>query len=134
MRRPFAWPATLFIAGILLADFGVWNFTAFIVTAFVLTVAGLAIPLFRSYLLAGAIIATGGATLSLQTRVVAPNDLRRIVGPEPQIVAVRGMLIESPYYRYHDRGSREQALAKMEAHAVRLRVGDEWQRVCGRIA
>ncbi|MCI0746908.1 MAG: ComEC/Rec2 family competence protein [Verrucomicrobia subdivision 3 bacterium] len=134
MRRPFAWPATLFTAGILLGDVSAWNFAAFGGLALALTVAGLAIPFLRAYLLAGAIIAAGGAALSVQTQLVSPDDLRRVAAAEPRIVTLRGVLTESPYYRFHERGSREQALTKLDADAVRFGGAGEWQRVRGRIA
>jgi len=78
---------------------------------------------------------TGLVNTSLQTHVLSPFDLRRILGTEPHLVTVRGKVTETPSLRVYQEGdrSRWRTLARLHVTALRLDKG-EWQPAFGRIA
>src|SRR5687767_3388189 len=106
MKCPLATPSLLFIGGIILGELSSWPFTVFLAGASVLALAALLWRDERQVLLALCIFATGAATLTLQTRVVAPHDLRNVVGGETRLATVRGKLVEAPYQRFYEDRSR----------------------------
>ncbi len=82
------------------------------------------------------LIALGGWTnYTCQTAVLSPYDLRRIVGVEPKLATVRGVITETPSLRVYELGESPawRTLARIEVSAVRLDKGD-WQPAVGRIA
>jgi competence protein ComEC len=131
MKRPLALPCVLFIGGILLAEFSGRSFQLFLGCGLLLVVAALVWPERRLVLLAAGILAGGAAALALKTHVVAPNDLRKVIGTEPCIVTLRGKLVETPYQRFYEDQSR--SLTKLECAALRPDKG-EWRQVVGTVA
>jgi competence protein ComEC len=89
----------------------------------------------RAALLCLLIFLAGWTNLSLHTAVLSPNDLRRILGDQPAIVSVRGVLRETPSLRAHQRGQKEswRAIAQVEATALSTN-HQPWQPATGRIA
>src|SRR5688572_13168197 len=102
MKRPLAWPALLFIAGIVLSKVVAAPFTVSIFIALLLTVTAAVWRRGRPVLLGLSIVAAGVAALAHQTDVIGPHDLRRVLGTEPRIIAIRGKVQEWPYQRYYD--------------------------------
>jgi competence protein ComEC len=130
MKRPLAWPALLFITGIILCEVFSWPFRVFMFPGFLLVLGAMAFPARREWLLGASIVAAGGATLALEVEITAPNDLRRLIGPEPKIVTVRGRLLETPYERFYE--ERARFLTKL--HCATLRIGnDAWLPAHGTI-
>jgi ComEC/Rec2-related protein len=130
MKRPLAWPSLLFITGIVLCEVFSWPFKLFMLFGFLLVLAAMTFPSRRELLLGASIVAAGGATLALETEVMAPNDLRQMIGPEPKIVTIRGRLLETPYERFYE--ERARFLTKL--HCTALRTGNEaWLPVHGTI-
>jgi len=89
----------------------------------------------RAALLCLLIFLAGWTNLALHTAVLSPNDLRRILGDQPAIVSVRGVLRETPSLRAHQRGQKEswRAIAQVEATALSTN-HQPWQPATGRIA
>lgn len=148
MKRPLAWPALLFIAGIVLGRFAAASFTVFVSIAFVLAVAALAWSWGRPVLLGLSIVAAGAAAFAHQTSVIGPRDLRRVLGTEPRIITIRGELREWPYQRYYDdrggsitslegrapRAHRTRSLTRITARQFRFSETEEWRPAVGDVA
>src|SRR5688572_1577237 len=132
MKRPFAWPALLFIAGIVLGNFTRVAFSFWIMVAFLLTLTAVLVKRRRLVLLGAAIALGGAASLTLRTQIVGPIDLRSIIGDEPRIAVVRGNIAESPYQRSHD--DRTRTLTKVKATHVRFGETSPWRAVAGTLA
>jgi len=132
MKRPFAWPALLFIAGIVLGNTTGASFAFWLAAALIWGLAGLAFARQRVAFLIVAIVASGAAALTLRTQIVGPNDLRTVVGADPRILAVRGSIIESPYQRSND--DRTRTLTKVAATHVRFNETGAWRSVSGTLA
>jgi competence protein ComEC len=81
------------------------------------------------------ILLVGWTNCSLQTAVLSPHDLRRIIGAEPKLATVRGTIIETPSLRVYELGETPswRTLARIEVSAVHLDKQD-WQPAAGRIA
>lgn len=77
----------------------------------------------------------GWTNFAYQTAVLSPYDLRRVVGAEPKLATVRGVITETPSLRVYEMGESPawRTLARIEVSAVRLDKGD-WQPAAGRIA
>jgi ComEC/Rec2-related protein len=132
MKRPFAWPTLLFIAGILLANVADARFVFWLGVAFTSALAALWFKRERAPFLIFAIIAAGAASLTLRTQIVGPTDLRSIIGAEPRIALVRGSIAESPYQRSND--DRTRTLTKVKATYVRFNETSPWRAVDGTLA
>jgi competence protein ComEC len=131
MKRPLGTPCVLFIAGIVLAEFSGGPFTLFFFFALCFVLATLLWPSQRQVMLGASIVAGAAAALALQTRVIAPHDLRNVVGAEMRIATVRGKLVESPYQRFYE--DRSRSMTKLECAELRFK-NAEWQPVIGTVA
>jgi competence protein ComEC len=131
MKRPLAAPCVLFIGGIIFGEFSGWSFTVFLAGASLFVLSALLWPAQRQLMLAAGIFATGAAALALQTRVIAPHDLRNVVGTETRLATVRGKLVEAPYQRFYEDQGR--SFTKLECAEIRFK-DTEWQHVAGTIA
>src|SRR6266545_3279335 len=136
MKRPLLIVALLFLAGVLFAEFAPW-----ICPPFLLAGAGLAVGVlclfagrYRPGLLAALLVLAGAANLTLRTRVVAPDDLRHLLGADAQLISLRGTLPETPYQRVyqHEADITWRTLAEIQVHSMR-RHGDDWAPASGRI-
>lgn len=132
MKRPFAWPTLLFIAGILLANVADARFVFWLGAAFMSALAAFWFKRERAPFLIFAIIIAGAASLTLRTQIVGPTDLRSIIGAEPRIALVRGSIAESPYQRSND--DRTRTLTKVRATHVRFNDASAWRAVDGTLA
>ena len=142
MKRPLAWPALLFIAGIVLGDLAPVRFALWLGAGLVLAVGAGVFVLSRArgarpsisavVLLSVAIVTAGAAAVTLRTQIVSPNDLRTVVGAEPRIVSVHGRIAEAPYQRFYD--DRSRTLTKVNVDQLRFDKTDEWLGVAGTIA
>ena len=76
----------------------------------------------RLWVLWPIILFAGAANYTLRTAIVAPNDLRAVLGSEPHDVVIRGRLSETPYQRVYSRDGREQwrTLALIEVKSISI--------------
>src|SRR5687768_849471 len=135
MKRPLAWPALLFIAGILLGDLAPVRFALWLGAGLALAIGGGVFAWRRPrgaspappsvvVLLSAAIVTAGAAAVTLRTQIVGPNDLRTVVGAEPRIVTARGWIAEAPYQRFYD--DRSRTLTKVKVEQLRFDKTHEW--------
>jgi len=70
----------------------------------------------------------------LQTAIISPHDVRRLLSEQPEIVAVRGRLRETPVVHTHDNNGRVtwRTLAQLEVAGLQPNHKD-WQPATGRM-
>jgi len=136
MKQPLLIVALLYLGGVLLAELVPWTIPPFPLAATALAVGLLCLVAgrFRPALLAVLLVLTGAANLTLRTRVVAPDDLRRLLTADAQLTLLRGTLRETPYHRVyqHDEETTWRTLAEIEVHSIRRR-GGEWESASGQV-
>src|SRR5438445_11824573 len=106
MKRPLLLVGLLYVAGILAGEY-----LPFLPVGLLWVLAGILLVTFvwpqgRSTLLYAAIFMAGSANVRLQESALSPNDVRNIVAEEPQIITVRGVLIETPVAHQHETSGR----------------------------
>jgi len=134
MKRPLVIVSLLYVGGILLADTLPFQLTSLLFCSLFLAFAALAWQRARRQLLAPLIVLTGATSLTLRTAIISPHDLRVLTGDKPELVAVRGMLPETPYHRVYEHEETEtwRTLAQLEVSAIR-REHQDWQPAFGRV-
>lgn len=136
MKRPLLMVALFYGGGILAAEWLPWRLQAASLLAASL-VFGLITTLqsrLRPYLIWAFVAAAGATNLVLHQDVLSPQDLRRLLGEQSEIVAVCGELSETPYLRVyqHDEEQIFRTLAQIDVSSIRRRDG-AWQPAFGRI-
>jgi competence protein ComEC len=135
MKRPLLLAGLLYVAGILLANF-VSVPLAFL---FPVSLAVAALAIFwtraRHCLLYPLLLLTAWTGLTFHTAIISPHDLRTVLGSNPEIVTVRGILSETPAIRSSEAGDKtlQHTMARVDVTALRPNRG-EWKRATGRIA
>lgn len=132
--RPFVAIAMLLVAGILAGRYGRWS-----VEGGLMGLAAVVPFLFwrRSRWVAAAMgIFVVGATLySERYRVRSPDDVRVVLSGEPELVTVRGKLVETPRVREVQAGKGEIAYSYGTIEVLELRKNkEEWRSATGRVA
>ncbi len=133
MKRPLLLPALLIAAGIMGAELsgGSWQ-----VAAMASVVAWLAAlwPPARTIALGAGFFAVGRLAMLLAQASLAPHDLRRISGTDPEIVTLRGTILETPTLRLVERKGTLAGRTLVRVGVTALRRGDGWQPAIGDVA
>src|SRR5204863_1020710 len=89
----------------------------------------------REWLLVPAVFFTGAVFLTLSHTILAPDDLRTIIGENAREISVRGKIVEAPYQRYseHDHTSTWRTLTQLEVQFIRLKNADDWSPAIGTV-
>src|SRR5437016_4992229 len=134
MKRPLLLVGLLYVAGILAGEY-----LPFVPIGLLWLLAGILLvtlvwPQGRSTLLYAGVFIAGSANVTLQESALSPNDLRNIVAEEPQIITVRGVLIETPMVHQYETGGRTgwTTQARLDVSALKRDRG-EWRPALGRI-
>ena len=135
MKRPLVPVALLYVGGILIACVIPVPPFLLLICSLSLTVLTLAWPRARLIGLGALIVLTGWTNHTLHTAVISPHDLRRILGDQPEIVTLRGILRETPTQRVYEHNQAEswRTMARVEVTALR-RNRRPWQPAAGRMA
>jgi competence protein ComEC len=135
MRRPLFIVALLYVAGVLGARFISLAPPLLLTASLGLAALAVAWGRARAILLCPLVLLTGWTNLTLHTAVLSPNDLRRVIGSQPDIVTLRGRLRETPYLRVFEQGEKEswRALAQLEVTAL-CPNRKSWRPATGRVA
>jgi competence protein ComEC len=135
MKRPLMPVALLYVGGILIACF--ISLPPLVLLAGSLSVTVLALTWGRARPLALCALAflAGWTNYTLQTAILSPHDLRRILGSEPQLATIHGTLREAPVQRVFEIEEEEswRTLARLEVTALRIN-HKPWQPAAGRLA
>ena len=135
MKRPLILVALLYVAGILLARAISFPPGMLLASSLGLALLALAWPRLRSLLLYPLIILTGWSNAELTTAILSPQDVRRILGDQPHLLTVRGMLRETPTHRVFVQAEKEswRTVAQVDLRAIQLN-RQPWQPAIGRVA
>src|SRR5262245_432856 len=122
MRWPLLIVAVCFALGILTAEAVMFPVNYLLIAALTLVILSIPFARVRLFLFWPALVLAGAANFTVRTAIIAPDDLRRILGREPQEVTVRGTLADTPSQRVYDRDGTERwrTLGQIEVEAIRL--------------
>src|SRR5688572_17174276 len=133
MKRPLVPVALCYAAGLLLAKAFQLPLLSLFSCAFILLFLSLAFPRARLLLLWPLLLAAGWTNLVSRTVVVAPHDLRAVIGDSAQFVTLRGTLIETPSLRIFERDDKESYRSVAELDVTSLNRETNWLPAQGRI-
>ncbi len=136
MKQPLMPAAVLYASGILAGAWIPAHLPPWLLAGAGFGLAALAIAWGRArpWLLCLLAVLAGWTNLALRTTVVAPNDLRRILTDQPAIVSVRGVLLETPAPRPHQRREKEYWRTTAQVEVTALSTNHQpWQPASGRI-
>ena len=133
MKRPLLLPALLIAAGIMGAELsgGSWRVAAM---ASVVGWVAASWPPARTLALGAGFFGVGRLAMLLDQAPLAPHDLRRVSGPGPGIVTVRGTILETPTLRLVERKGILAGRTLVRVGVTALRCGDVWQPAVGDVA
>jgi len=135
MKRPLLSAGLPYVAGILIANFVSVPLAILLPVSLSVAVATILCANARAYLLYPLILLTAWTGFTFRTSIISPCDLRRILGTGPEIVAVQGILPETPTIRYSEVAGKTlwHTMARIDVTALRPNRG-EWKPATGRIA
>ena len=135
MKRPLLWVASLFAAGVLAGDFVPVRYDALLMITLGLGAGAIVWGRGRVFLIYPFTFLSGWAGLAVHTAVLSPNDLRRVLPAEPELVEVRGVLSQTPSLRLADDGQKSlwHTMARLQVSAIRIHRG-VWKPAFGRMA
>jgi ComEC/Rec2-related protein len=133
MKRPLVAVVSSYATGLLLAKVCHPPLVALFAASFLVLVLVLVLENLRPLLIWPLLVLVGWTNLADRTAVVSPNDLRALLGDTNAIVAVRGILMETPRLRVTERDDRqtERSVAQVQVTALRRNPG--WRPACGLI-
>jgi ComEC/Rec2-related protein len=140
MKRPMLFVATLYLAGIVLAN-GVASqnrllpFWPLLVCTVLSAIAAVFWSRIRTGLLALTLVLAGVTNFWLTIDLLSPIDIRRQTSSAPQLVTIRGRLLETPLHRIysHQDEVTHRTQAEIRLEAVRFENSD-WHPAHGAVA
>jgi competence protein ComEC len=135
MKRPLLPVALLHVGGILLGVLLPFRLSVLLAASGLVALIAFTSRRLRIHCLCGCIVLAGWANYCRHTAIISPNDLRRVLGSEAQIVRIRGELTETPSVRFYDQQQEPawRTLAKVEVRALQPN-GGTWRPAMGTIA
>ena len=133
LKHPLV-PVTLcYAGGVVVAAWLAVPLTGALVLAGVVAGVALASERGNPWLLGLLLFLAGVVNLTSRTAILAPHDLRTVLGTEPVLTTVRGRLVVTPAERLYGTGDREttRTIARLEVEA--LEGFGAWQPVVGRV-
>ena len=133
MKRPLCAVALLYIAGILVGQWGEPLLPALFAFSFALGLAALLWPAARGWLLTILLVLAGWTNAAWRNAVISPHDLRVVAGGELQAATVRGRLRDSPVPRIFESRGREIWHSSVEIRVDSIRLQGAWQPAFGKV-
>ena len=133
MKRPLLPVALCYAGGLLLAEASqpplLWLFVA----SLSLFLVAVLFAHVRWLMLWPLIVLVGWTNMVNRTAIISPHDLRIVVGNEPVIATVRGVLLETPSLRVRERAGGNLAHTLVEISVSALLIKDSWQPAIGNV-
>ncbi len=133
MKRPLLPVALSYAGGLLLAEAYqpplLWLFAI----SFSLLLVAVLFVRVRWLMLWPLIVLVGWTNMVNRTAIVSPHDLRIVVGKEPVIATVRGVLLETPSLRVRERIGGNLAHTLVELRVSALLLKDSWRSATGNV-
>ncbi|HWD91873.1 MAG TPA: ComEC/Rec2 family competence protein [Verrucomicrobiae bacterium] len=134
MKQPLGIVAVLYAGGVLLGNYFQLPLPCMVATSLALAAGALLLPGFRRSLILVFIVFGGWANFVGHSTIVSPTDLRVILANEPQLVTVRGTLVETPTARYYtDPASGNSFSTTARIRMIAIQRGTNWQPASGQI-
>jgi Domain of unknown function (DUF4131) len=133
MKRPFVTVVSFYAIGLLLAGFFQPPLTALFTASFLILILFFALKKFRPSLLCALLVLSGWTNLNFHTAILSPNDLRRLIGGETEIVTLRGALAQMPQIKLSQRGGREKEHTLAQLHVAEIQGHGNWQPAVGEV-
>ncbi len=131
MKRPFTTVVSFYIAGLLIAESFHPPLVALLIASFSVLILAFALKKFRPFLVLVLLAFAGWANLALHEAVVSPNDLRRLVGGQTELVSIRGTVARMPQVKIAARNNAEHSLTQVRV--TEISGTDNWQPAFGEI-
>src|SRR5438034_6411 len=134
MKRPLVPVALLYVGGLMLGEFIEAPLICLLVIAIGLGGVALVWSAARPWLLVPLLVMFGWTNLASQKAVIAPHDLRRLIGNQSRYLTVQGVLCETPVQRLYEHDAQElwRTQAQLEVTFVRIEK-ENWQPAFGRM-
>src|SRR4030095_2688462 len=140
MKRPMLFVATLYLAGIVLANGvaahgGLLPFWPLLICTMIAAIGAAFWSKVRTGLLDLTLVLAGAANFWLVTDLLSPIDIRRQSSAAPQLFTIRGRLLETPLHRIysHQDEVTHRTQAEIQLEAIRMENSD-WQPAFGVVA
>ncbi|HEV2208101.1 MAG TPA: ComEC/Rec2 family competence protein [Verrucomicrobiae bacterium] len=135
MKRPLLLVLLPYVGGVLFADMVSPSLVLPLGCALAAVAAAIAWDRGRPWLLYVVCFLVGWANASFHTAAISPNDLRALLGQEPHLALVRGVVEETPTIRVYEQGEQQswRTLARLRVTALCLDK-QNWQPAHGQIA
>jgi hypothetical protein len=133
MKRPLIPVALCYLGGLLLGEAVPVPLFSLFTISFGLILAAIFLAHLRNRLLWPLLVLIGWTNLTQHTAIIAPHDLRILIGHEPRIATLRGTLIETPSVRVHERQGQGFARTLVPLRVTALATNDGWQPAFGNI-
>ena len=133
MNRPLAGVMTGYAGGILLGHFYQPSPALLWSAALAAGLLALGIRRFQVESLWGLVILCGWANLVSHTAILAPDDLRRLLGDQPVLAGVRGVVAEAPRLKIVERKGSEAGHTQTMVEVTDLRLANRWEPATGRV-
>lgn len=132
MKRPFVHVVSFYAAGLLLGNFFEPPLPALFAASFFILILIVILKNFRPLLLCALLALAGWTNLIFHAAIVAPGDLRNLIGDKPEIVIVRGALVRSPQIKISERDEEtEHSISQIRVSEINR--SNIWQSALGDI-
>jgi len=131
VKRPLVAVVSCYVIGVLLAGMFQLPLGALFAVAFLTLVLALIFEKLRPWLVWPLLALAGWINLAGRVGIVAPNDLRAMLGDRSAIATVRGTLLETPHLKISgtDEQPIERSLARVQVEELRRDAG--WETAGG---
>jgi ComEC/Rec2-related protein len=133
MKRPFVAVVSFYAIGLLLAEIFKPPPAALFAVSFLVLILFFLLKKFRPWLIGTLLLLAGWTILVLHTAVISPNDLRHLVGDDPQIATVRGTMIQTPQIKISQYRGDEIPHSLTQVRVVEIQGDGDWQPATGQI-
>ncbi len=133
MKRPFVVVVAFYAFGLMLAEWVRPPLILLFGASFLAFLLALAMAKWRAILLCGLLILAGWTNLIFHTAIISPNDLRRLIGEQSELVTVRGVLAHTPQIKIYERRGAETERSQAQVRVSEIQIGDTWQPADGDI-
>lgn len=133
MNRPFVAVILFYAVGLLLGKFFQPPLAALFLISFFILALTFVLKKIRPWLIWPLFIFTGWTNLIFHTAVISPDDLRALIGEQPEIISVRGSLVEEPDIKIIQRDEQEIEHSIARVHVREIRSRADWQPADGEI-
>ncbi|MEI8289722.1 MAG: ComEC/Rec2 family competence protein [Verrucomicrobiota bacterium] len=133
MNRPLVSVVLAYAAGLLLGQFVHPPLAALFAASFSILILALIVKNFRQPLLWLLFALAGWTNFAIQTQILSPQELRKLLPNEPELVTVRGHLAETPSQRVYVRDEVESWRTLARLYVTGLARGTQWQPASGQI-